>query len=66
MAGNKGIIEACIRSNPDVERVLNHGRWTDAASAAIAYFVHGVECTNKEWLTSETWRIVERAYRDCK
>lgn len=65
MAQDKGIIEACVRRDADVRRTLDHESWRDAARAAIAYYVHGIESTNAGWKKSKTWKYVEDAYKRC-
>lgn len=55
-------IERQLRRDPNVQRLLKNSNWKGAADAAIAYLIHGKECSVPSWRTSNTWKQVEAAY----
>ncbi len=59
-------LEARLRSDSRIERLMKNPNWSVAAEAAIQFLVHGTECPIASWRKSSTWAQVEMVYKELK
>ncbi len=55
-------VEAALRADPIVVRLLGNTTWRPAAEAAIAYYAKGEPCPIESWKRSSTWQQVKMVY----
>ncbi len=59
-------IEAELRMDPRVQRLMNNPNWSGAAEAAIQFLIRGTECPIASWRKSSTWAQVVMVYKEIK
>ena len=55
-------IEAALRTDPRVQRLLANSNWCHTAEAAIANLVHNIAPPVKSWPSTPTWQQVAAVY----
>ena len=59
-------LEAQLRSDSRVERLMKNQNWSGAAEAAIQFLIHGKECPIASWRKSSTWAQVDMVYKEVR
>jgi hypothetical protein len=59
-------LEAQLRSDSRIERLMKNPNWSGAAEAAIQFLIKRTECPITSWRKSSTWAQVDMVYKELK